>query len=84
MGSTSRSLAVSRVHTNTVVVASKDYRDGDNKHVWIETSTDGGATWPLSRQLQMPGLDPNAYPLQSDACGDGPGRWAHLCGRAWL
>jgi len=61
------SLAVSRVHTNTVVVASKDYRDSDQKHVWIETSTDGGATWPLNRQLQMPGVDPGLYPLQSDA-----------------
>ena len=30
------SLAVSRVHTNTVVVASKDYREGNVKHVWID------------------------------------------------
>jgi hypothetical protein len=61
------SMAVSRIHPNTVVVASKDYRDNDQKHVWIESSTDGGATWPLSRQLQMPGIDPGLYPLQSDA-----------------
>src|SRR5262249_47219759 len=61
------SLPVSRVHTTTVVVASKDYRDSNDKHVWIESSTDGGATWPLNRQLQMPGVDPGLYPLQSDA-----------------
>ncbi|HYO49670.1 MAG TPA: hypothetical protein VEW94_07440, partial [Chloroflexia bacterium] len=30
------SLAVSRVHTNTVIVASKDYRQGNVKRVWID------------------------------------------------
>jgi hypothetical protein len=60
------SLAVSRVHTNTVVIASKDYRDGNVKHVWINTSTDGGATWPLNRQLLMPGINLSTYPIQSD------------------
>jgi hypothetical protein len=59
------SLAVSRVHTNTVVVASKDYRDNNVKHVWIDVSTDGGATWPAARQLQMPGVPP-ALNIQSD------------------
>ena len=59
------SLAVSRVHTNTVVVASKDYRDNNVKHVWIDVSTDGGATWPAARQLQMPGIPP-ALNIQSD------------------
>jgi hypothetical protein len=60
------SLAVSRVHTNTIVVAQKDYRDNNLKHVWIESSTDGGLTWPANRQLAMPGL-PASFPLQSDA-----------------
>ncbi|MGI8586535.1 MAG: S-layer homology domain-containing protein [Chloroflexia bacterium] len=59
-------LAVSRVHTNTVVVASKDYRQGNVKHVWIDVSTDGGTTWPVGRQLQMPGI-PSAFTIQSDA-----------------
>src|SRR4051812_18467827 len=57
------SLAVGRVHTNTVVVAQKDYRDNNIKHVWIETSTDGGVTWPANRQLQMPSI-PAQYPIQ--------------------
>lgn len=59
------SLAVSRVNTNTVVVAAKDFRQDDSKQVWIYSSTDGGATWPASRQLQMPGL-PGDVPNQSD------------------
>lgn len=59
------SLAVSRVNTNTVVIATKDFRDDNNKEVWIYSSTDGGATWPASRQLQMPGL-PADVPNQSD------------------
>lgn len=59
------SLAVSRVHTNTVVVASKDYRNGNVKQVWIDVSTDGGATWPVGRQLQAPGI-PSDLPIQSD------------------
>ncbi|HUS16019.1 MAG TPA: S-layer homology domain-containing protein [Chloroflexia bacterium] len=61
------SLAVSRVHTNTVVVAQKDYREGNVKHVWIETSTDGGITWPANRQFLMPGVNLNTFPIQSDA-----------------
>ncbi|MEO8285895.1 MAG: S-layer homology domain-containing protein [Chloroflexota bacterium] len=48
------SLAVSRVHTNTVIVASKDYREGNIKRVWIDGSTDGGVTWPI--QVHMPNL----------------------------
>jgi hypothetical protein len=48
------SLAVSRVNTNTLFVAAKDYRDGNIKRVWIDGSTDGGVTWPV--QLHMPNL----------------------------
>ncbi|MEO6456930.1 MAG: S-layer homology domain-containing protein, partial [Chloroflexia bacterium] len=48
------SLAVSRVNTNTVFVAAKDYREGNIKRVWIDGSTDGGVTWPV--QLRMPNL----------------------------
>ncbi|MGA7732043.1 MAG: S-layer homology domain-containing protein, partial [Chloroflexia bacterium] len=48
------SLAMSRVNTNTVIVASKDYRQGNIKRVWIDGSTDGGLTWPV--QLHMPNL----------------------------
>ncbi|MDQ6694200.1 MAG: S-layer homology domain-containing protein [Chloroflexota bacterium] len=59
------SLAVSRVHTNTVVVTSKDYRVGNVKQMWIDSSTDGGATWPVGRQLQVPGI-PGALNNQSD------------------
>src|ERR1043165_4952428 len=39
-------LAVSPINPNVVVVANKDYREGDIKHVWIEASRDGGLTWP--------------------------------------
>ncbi len=60
------SLAMSRVHTDTVVVASKDYRNGNQKEVWIDTSTDGGQTWPAALQLQMPGINPSLFPLMSD------------------
>jgi hypothetical protein len=59
------SLAVSRVDTNTVVIAAKDFRVDNAKQVWIYSSTDGGATWPASRQLQIPGL-PADVPNQSD------------------
>ncbi|MBF6613987.1 MAG: S-layer homology domain-containing protein, partial [Chloroflexi bacterium] len=58
-------LAVSRTRPQTVVVASKDYRDSNVKHVWIDVSTDGGATWPVDRQLQMPGI-PADVSIQSD------------------
>jgi len=61
------SLAVSRVHTTTVVVAAKDYRNNDQKEVWIDVSTDGGATWPVGRQLQMPGVNATLFPNESDA-----------------
>ncbi len=57
------SIAVSRVNTNTVIIASKDYREGDVKHVWIDGSTDGGATWPV--QVHMPGI-PAQLDTQSD------------------
>ncbi len=56
-------LAASSLNPDIVVVAAKDYRDGDVKHVWIYGSTDGGQTWPT--QLQIPGLPPDV-PLQSD------------------
>jgi hypothetical protein len=59
-------LAVSRVNTNTVVVAAKDYRNNNIKEVWIYVSTDGGATWPANRQLRMPGINAALYPVQSD------------------
>jgi hypothetical protein len=58
------SLAVSRVDTNTVIAAAKDYREGNVKHVWIYGSTDGGVTWPVQRA--MPGVDTTLYPIQSD------------------
>lgn len=48
------SLAVSLTDPNVVVVANKDYREGNIKRVWIEVSRDGGLTWPT--QLHMPGL----------------------------
>jgi hypothetical protein len=60
------SLAVSRTDPNTVVVASKDYRVGNQKEVWINVSNDGGVTWPVNLQLQMPGINPSLYPLMSD------------------
>ncbi|MDQ3707519.1 MAG: exo-alpha-sialidase [Chloroflexota bacterium] len=59
------SLAASRVDTNTVVIAAKDFRADNAKQVWIYSSTDGGSTWPASRQLRMPGL-PGDVPNQSD------------------
>ncbi|MEP6774942.1 MAG: sialidase family protein, partial [Chloroflexota bacterium] len=60
------SLAVSRADTNTVVVASKDYRNGNQKEVWIDVSNDGGVTWPANLQLQMPGINASQFPLMSD------------------
>ncbi len=44
-------LAVSPANPNVVVIANKDYREGDIKHVWIEASRDGGQSWPT--QLRM-------------------------------
>ncbi len=59
------SLAISRTDPNVVVVAAKDYRVADNKEVWIYVSQDGGQTWPVEKQLQVPGL-PDDIPNQSD------------------
>ncbi len=59
------SLAISRTNSNVVVVAAKDYRHNDNKEVWIYVSQDGGLTWPLDKQIQMPGLPPD-IPNESD------------------
>ena len=59
------SLAVSRVHTNTVVVASKDYREGNVKHVWIELVHRWRRHLADTMQLQMPGIPP-ALNIQSD------------------
>ncbi len=59
-------LAISRRDPNVVVAVAKDYREGNIKHVWIYVSHDGGRTWPLEWQRQIP--IPNNYvvPLQSD------------------
>jgi hypothetical protein len=57
------SLAVSRVYTNALFVAAKDYRETNTKQVWIYGSTDAGVTWPV--QLQMPGI-PSQVDKQSD------------------
>lgn len=59
------SLAISRTNPNVVIANAKDYRDGNIKHVWIYVSQDGGQTWPLEKQLQMPGL-PGDITEQSD------------------
>src|SRR5688500_11001455 len=65
LGQHEPSLAVSRVNTNTVVVAAKDYRNGNVKQVWIDVSNDGGATWPVEKQFQIPGI-PADLTTQSD------------------
>ncbi len=49
-------LAISRTNPDVVVVVAKDYRIGNNKEVWIYVSQDGGQTWPVDKQLQVPGL----------------------------
>ncbi|HKP52206.1 MAG TPA: S-layer homology domain-containing protein [Chloroflexia bacterium] len=59
------SLAVSRTDPDVVVAAAKDYRSVNVKQVWIDVSTDGGATWPANCQLQIPGI-PADVPIQSD------------------
>jgi hypothetical protein len=56
-------LAVSFTNPDVVVVASKDYRVGNVKKVWIDASRDGGQTWPT--QLMMPNL-PSAVDEYSD------------------
>jgi PKD domain/Carboxypeptidase regulatory-like domain len=58
-------LAISRRNPDVVVSVAKDYRDGNVKQVWIYVSQDGGLTWPLDLQLQIPGL-PIDVPNQSD------------------
>ncbi len=49
-------LAISRTNPDVAVVVAKDYRVANNKEVWIYVSQDGGQTWPLNRQLHLPGL----------------------------
>jgi len=58
-------LAISRTNPNVVVAVSKDYREGNVKHVWIYVSHDGGQTWPLEWQRQIP-VTTYDVPLQSD------------------
>jgi hypothetical protein len=58
-------LAISRTNSDVVVVVAKDYRVANNKEVWIYVSQDGGQTWPLDKQLQVPSLPPD-IPNQSD------------------
>ncbi len=58
-------LAISRTDPNVVVAVAKDYRINDVKQVWIYVSQDGGYTWPVDLQLQIPGL-PADVPNQSD------------------
>ena len=58
-------LAISRTDPNVVVSIAKDYRVANNKEVWIYVSQDGGRTWPLEKQLQIPGMPPD-IPNQSD------------------
>jgi hypothetical protein len=58
-------LAISRTDPKVVVAVAKDYRINDVKQVWIYVSQDGGQTWPLDLQIQIPGL-PNDVPNQSD------------------
>lgn len=58
-------LAISRTDPNVVVAVAKDYRDGNVKHVWIYVSHDGGQTWPIEWQRQIP-VTTYDVPLQSD------------------
>ena len=58
-------LAISRTNPDVVVAVSKDYRVGNDKQVWIYVSHDGGQTWPLEWQRQIPGM-PADIPNQSD------------------
>jgi len=58
-------LAISRTNPNVVVAVAKDYRDGNVKHVWIYVSHDGGQTWPIEWQRQIP-VTTYDVPLQSD------------------
>jgi PKD repeat protein len=58
-------LAISRTNPDVMVAVAKDYRRINTKEVWIYVSQDGGQTWPLEKQLQVPGLPPDV-PNQSD------------------
>jgi hypothetical protein len=62
------SIGVNPLNPLNVVVANKDERSapGPNtatKEVWIETSTDGGLTWPVQTRIPMPDT---TRPQQSD------------------
>ena len=62
------SIGVNPLNPLNVVVANKDERSapGPNtqtKEVWIETSTDGGLTWPAQTRIPMPD---STKPQQSD------------------
>jgi hypothetical protein len=57
------SLAVNPRNPDVVVIANKDYRQGNIKRVWIEVSRDGGQTWPT--QLHIPNL-PGDVATESD------------------
>lgn len=44
-------LAVNPLNPDVVVVANKDYRENNIKHVWVEASRDGGQTWPTQFRM---------------------------------
>ena len=58
-------LAISRTDPNVVVAVAKDYRHNNSKEVWIYVSHDGGLTWPVDWQRQIP-VEPYNVPNQSD------------------
>lgn len=58
-------LAISRVNPYVMVAVAKDYRRINTKEVWIYVSQDGGKSWPLNKQLRVPGL-PSDIDEQSD------------------
>jgi hypothetical protein len=62
---------------DVVVVANKDYREGNIKRVWIEVSRDGGLTWPT--QLHMPGLPPTINESDPVVMARDDGRIYVLC-----
>jgi hypothetical protein len=62
------SVAVNPLNPLNVVVAQKDERSAPSpgtatKEVWIDTSTDGGQTWPVQTHIPMPN---STLPQQSD------------------
>ncbi len=62
-------IAVNPLNHLNIVAAQKDERRAPapataTKEVWIETSTDGGQTWPVNIAIPMPD---NTLPQQSDA-----------------